>query len=352
MKKSLLVLLIVLALCCVTSCADTAETVDTQELATVLTWQEQYDLGMKYLLDGNYEEAIIAFTAAIELEPKQSASYLGLAEVYIAQNDFETALDIIQAGLEQNPEDGDLLAKLEALESGNISDYWGNVRKVSHYDGGGVLEWYHVYTYADGNAETASLYDPQGALLDSFQYEYDDSGRELTSVAGWNQDGWFAIHSYEWTEDGQRLRITERDRDPDNATQMVVLEYDEAGRCSTVYFYDDGDLSNWTETLWNGNLRSEEISRDSMGNIAWRDVYEYDENGNKSKLTIYDGSGDIIGWTVYQYNEADLLVEQWDYIDDGTLQWRWVYEYDANGNRVSTTAYDGDGTVLSSTVYN
>ena len=28
-------------------------------------WQEQYDLGQKYLTDGNYEEAILAFTAAI-----------------------------------------------------------------------------------------------------------------------------------------------------------------------------------------------------------------------------------------------------------------------------------------------
>ena len=29
------------------------------------TWQEQYDLGIRYLSEGNYEEAIIAFTAAI-----------------------------------------------------------------------------------------------------------------------------------------------------------------------------------------------------------------------------------------------------------------------------------------------
>ena len=26
-------------------------------------WQEQYDLGVRYLSEGNYEEAIIAFTA-------------------------------------------------------------------------------------------------------------------------------------------------------------------------------------------------------------------------------------------------------------------------------------------------
>lgn len=34
------------------------------------TWQEQYDRGVRYLSKGNYEEAIIAFTAAIEIDPK------------------------------------------------------------------------------------------------------------------------------------------------------------------------------------------------------------------------------------------------------------------------------------------
>ena len=37
---------------------------------TAATWQEQYDLGVRYLSEGNYEEAIIAFTAAIEIDPK------------------------------------------------------------------------------------------------------------------------------------------------------------------------------------------------------------------------------------------------------------------------------------------
>ena len=34
-------------------------------------WQEQYDLGVKYLSEGNYQEAVIAFTAAIEIDAKR-----------------------------------------------------------------------------------------------------------------------------------------------------------------------------------------------------------------------------------------------------------------------------------------
>lgn len=49
----------------------TAATKDTQSSG----WQEQYDLGVRYLNDGNYEEAIIAFTAAIEIDPKKPQAY-------------------------------------------------------------------------------------------------------------------------------------------------------------------------------------------------------------------------------------------------------------------------------------
>ena len=47
------------------------------------TWQEQYDLGVRYLSEGNYEEAVIAFTAAIDIDPKQALSYVGRGRAYI-----------------------------------------------------------------------------------------------------------------------------------------------------------------------------------------------------------------------------------------------------------------------------
>ena len=63
-------------------------------------WQTQYDLGVRYLSEGNYEEAILAFTAAIEIEPKQAELYLCRARAYNAigdpnaKLDYETALTL------------------------------------------------------------------------------------------------------------------------------------------------------------------------------------------------------------------------------------------------------------------
>lgn len=48
-----------------------------------LTWQEQYDLGIRYLSEGNYQEAIIAFTAAIEIDPKQAPAYVGRGDAHV-----------------------------------------------------------------------------------------------------------------------------------------------------------------------------------------------------------------------------------------------------------------------------
>lgn len=47
------------------------------------TWQEQYDLGVRYLSEGNYQEAIIAFTTAIEIDPKRAPAYVGRGDAYI-----------------------------------------------------------------------------------------------------------------------------------------------------------------------------------------------------------------------------------------------------------------------------
>lgn len=103
------------------------------------TWQEQYDLGVRYLAEGNYQEAILAFNAAIEVDPKNAQAYigrakaivlsgeteenlaaaradyqeaadlgdtseevwLGLADVYIREGDYDKALEILKEGLEK-----------------------------------------------------------------------------------------------------------------------------------------------------------------------------------------------------------------------------------------------------------
>lgn len=88
--KTLGVVIVALALVLLTACS----------AASTATWQQQFDLGMKYLSEGNYQEAILAFTAAIEIDPKQVDPYLQLIDAYIANGEYEKAEEIRQKGYE------------------------------------------------------------------------------------------------------------------------------------------------------------------------------------------------------------------------------------------------------------
>ena len=56
-------------------------------------------MGVRYLSEGNYEEAIIAFAAAIEIDPKQPDAYLKASEAYMEMEDTEKAISILEEGL-------------------------------------------------------------------------------------------------------------------------------------------------------------------------------------------------------------------------------------------------------------
>ena len=68
------------------------------------SWQEQYDLGMRYLEEGNYSESIVAFSLAIEIDPKRAEAYIGRGSAYageggennllLAADDYELAIKL------------------------------------------------------------------------------------------------------------------------------------------------------------------------------------------------------------------------------------------------------------------
>lgn len=160
MKHMSYILLVLILLLC--SCGQPSTTGEGENIAP--TWQEQYDLGIRYLSEGNYEEAIIAFTAAIEIDPKQApayvgrgdayvasgeteenltaaradyeqaieldetsaGAYLGLADVYIRQGDYDKAMEILNGALDKVNDSAGIQDKINELEGWNISGSSGS----------------------------------------------------------------------------------------------------------------------------------------------------------------------------------------------------------------------------------
>lgn len=62
-------------------------------------WQAQYDLGVRYLNEGRYEEAVIAFNAAIDIE-RRADGYAGRAEAYMGLGKYRKAAEDYTAALQ------------------------------------------------------------------------------------------------------------------------------------------------------------------------------------------------------------------------------------------------------------
>lgn len=92
------VLALVLGLCACTAAQPNGQITGTSQGPT---WQEQYDLGVRYLSEGNYQEAILAFTAAIEIDPKQAPAYIGRGDAYIGLGETEENLETAKADYEK-----------------------------------------------------------------------------------------------------------------------------------------------------------------------------------------------------------------------------------------------------------
>lgn len=62
---------------------------------------EQLNLGNRYLEEMDYEQAVVAFTNAIEIDPMNADAYIGAAEAYVGLGEPERAEEILAQGMER-----------------------------------------------------------------------------------------------------------------------------------------------------------------------------------------------------------------------------------------------------------
>jgi len=71
---------------------------------------------MRYLSEGNYEEAIIAFTAAIEIDPMNEEAYYQLVQIHVEKKDYAAAKRVLEEALERIESDR-LTVMLEDIQN-------------------------------------------------------------------------------------------------------------------------------------------------------------------------------------------------------------------------------------------
>lgn len=177
-------------------------------------------------------------------------------------------MEILTQGYELT-QDSRLKIKLDEIEKGNITDFWGNFRKRSIYDESGNLIWYHLYDYdADGTQTAVTSYDALGNQTGHVECVYGSAGERLVSYQFHGDTG---------------------------AVGRVVSDYENGNPVKQTH-YSEEDVP--------------------LGYL----VNEFDQNGNIIRSEQYNSDNKLIGYSVREYDTQGNWIKQSFFSPDGILE--------------------------------
>lgn len=263
------------------------------------TWQEQYDLGVRYLSEGNYEEAVVAFTAAIEIDPLRAEAYVKLGDTYVALGNSESALEVLRQGSETLGDGAffqdyinELTAEVEQSPGSSVRSTTApspgfRVERNNTSDGSHWLDYYD----AAGNRTRTEFYNPDDTMDQYLLFYYDEEGNQ-----------------------------TREERYYPDGTLDCIRYFDEAGNETRYDWYLDGTMEGYF-------------------------LNYYDEEGKRTREEDYIQGGTLLV-CIFYYDEAEKRTRCENYGPDGMMESYVLYYYDAAGNRTREELYNPDGTPL------
>lgn len=294
----------------------------------------QYDLGVKYLNELNYEQAILAFTEAISIDDRQPDAYRGRADAYTWLEEYDSALADLQKAAELDPAlEEELWLRMEVLANGGFyEDEYGDrynafgqiTRNVVHV-GGGEASFYYDFTYDEyGRLQYVMACTMDGTVVQVGEYEYDEQGNCIRS---------YDTNLYELS------------------LSTALLTYDDVGRVirRECYHLADGTLDYVSEYAYNEADAMIRLTTTYYADGAVTGTYDcvYDDEGRtlESHTASEYGSSDYY----YVYDDAGRLTEE-SFYSDGVLSYRRVYFYDGADTPVRWEDYDASGALISYTI--
>lgn len=100
------------------------------------------------------------------------------------------------------------------------------------------------------------------------------------------------------------------------------------GHKLTTVIYDSSGLMKETNVF------------DSAGKLLYKYLYDYNPNGNRIKTIRYDARGDTNKYYDYSYNEYGNKIKSVRYNPDGKPDETYIYKYDDSGNLTEEFWYD------------
>jgi len=291
-------------------------------------WQHHYDLGMRFLSQGNYQEAVIAFRAAIEINPRQAEAYLGLADAYVGLGNIDGAIAVLREGYsligdtrlreriaelenigvvvennsaiepqieieedaqEDTPQDDQVFVptSIEFLLHPNMHSPDGVPgRWTFEYDSNGFIVRIVQYSRASGLGRMLDILVPSRERI----FEYDDATQNWwhtsVGIGGYfdDSDVWHDFGRTYSEPDLESARLPIHSNRPLNINGKVVDAFPE------------WSLRHTDESLGEGGRMENRHFDSSAGGTEWAyAIYQFDELGNAIFITTFGGNGNIIG---------------------------------------------------------
>ena len=242
----------------------------------------------------------------------------------------------------------------EYFENTTYANKYTGERRSESYDSDGNLS--SVYEYNRNGETTKSENYRNGKLWSAEENEYDENGNLIKS-SSYDADRKFTSYSvYGYNESGKRIKISEYDGD-DKLTGYTEIKRDGKYVLSETVYDADGNKTEYTEYLentpdYNTYSRTKRYEKYENGKLA--ELREYNEDGRMTKLISYDGEGNKKLYEEYVtlkvkhngYEGISAVIKTHETYNDGKLEHRTEYEYDENGNRTKISEYDGEGKLI------
>ncbi len=310
----------------------------------------QLALAEKYMSELNYEAAILAYKAAIGIDPKCEDAYIELLDLYIVMQAYDEAEELITQAennldneivLAMREKTNTLLASADAdadsnkntskeehentIEETTKSEPYLRYMQATSYDSEGNVTSIKKEEYdADGNVINTTFYDADGTTYSSDEYQYDENDNLIMSA---NYD--------------ENKKLTSKTEYDSNGNELINISYDE-----------NGDIDRHIENTYdeNGN-KIKSISYFSNGSIEWQD--EYNTDGISIESISYNDDGSVASQRTCEYeNDGSIHVSELtkDY-ETNSLYVAYEYFYDSNWNVLKTFDYDESGEIYNQTEY-
>lgn len=264
-------------------------------------YMEKYDLGMRFLNEGNYEEAVLAFTAAIDIDDKLPDAFIGRGDAYILWAD--SVNDVMEEKTELALAD---FLKAIDLDKKNADTY---VKAADIYISNGDLEAAKALL-EKGVQRTGN--DKLKKLLESIEEKMED---------GFSSRGTFV--SFE--------KILDKDT---NFINQIISNL------------ESGNISSAHDMLLQDQFGKiiKAYENEQVKNIFYTQNEEYKirmfYDGMNAEFEIHPNSGMGYGCGVCVY-EADRI--DYDYLEGTCSNWNWngSYEKTREGVPMVSGGYDG-----------